>query len=141
MAVSGYEVTPATRDDVPAILDLQEQNLRSNGGALSVRFPREWFEKAISDMPIVVARSDTHVVGYVVSTPLTAQAHNPIIQAMLRAYPGLPALIIMGRSALLKNTAAEDWQLQCLRNCGRDFRAGKALPLSERITPHRETCI
>jgi methylglyoxal synthase len=26
-------------------------------------------------------------VGYVVSTPLTAQAHEPIIQAMLRAYP------------------------------------------------------
>ena len=90
MGVSGYEVTPATRDDVPAILDLQEQNLRSNGGALSVRFPREWFEQAISDMPIVVARSDTHVVGYVVSTPLTAQAHDLIIQAMLRAYPGSP---------------------------------------------------
>jgi ribosomal protein S18 acetylase RimI-like enzyme len=90
MRLSGYKIMPATRDDVPAILDLQEQNLRSNGGALSVRFPREWFEQAISDMPIVVARSNRHVVSYVVSNPLTAQAHDPIIQAMLRTYPGSP---------------------------------------------------
>lgn len=90
MGVQGYEVTSATLDDIQAILDLQEQNLRINGGALSVRFSREWFEKAIVDMPIVVARSDENVVGYVVSTPLTAQAHEPIIQAMLRAYPGSP---------------------------------------------------
>jgi predicted N-acetyltransferase YhbS len=88
MGLPGYEVTPAARDDIPAILDLQEQNLRSHGGALSVRFSREWFEQAISDMPIIVARCEGHVVGYVVSTPLTAQAHDPIIQAMLRAYRG-----------------------------------------------------
>jgi predicted N-acetyltransferase YhbS len=90
MGLSDYKIMPATRDDVPGILDLQEQNLRSHGGTLSVRFPREWFEQAIADMPIVVARSDEHVVGYVVSTPLTAQAHEPIIQAMLLAYPGSP---------------------------------------------------
>ena len=100
MGVPGYEVTSATLDDIQAILDLQEQNLRINGGALSVRFSREWFEKAIVDMPIVVARSDENVVGYVVSTPLTAQAHEPIIQAMLRAYPGSPSAAIGGAGAL-----------------------------------------
>jgi L-amino acid N-acyltransferase YncA len=41
-------------------------------------------------MPIIVARNEGRVVGYVVSSPLTAQAHNPIVQAMLRAYPGYP---------------------------------------------------
>ena len=41
-------------------------------------------------MPIIVARSDSRIVGYVVSTPLAAQAHEPIIQAMVRAYPGSP---------------------------------------------------
>jgi len=85
---SGCEVTPASREDIPDILDLQEHNLRSHGGTLSVRFSREWFERAIMDLPIIVARSEGHVVGYAVSTPLTAQAHDPIIQAMLRAYPG-----------------------------------------------------
>jgi predicted N-acetyltransferase YhbS len=88
MGNSDYEISLATPNDVPAILNLQAQNLRSNGGALSVRFSGEWFEKAIAEMPIVVAHMDGNVVGYVVSTPLTAQAHEPIIQAMLRAYPG-----------------------------------------------------
>ena len=88
MAISDYAIGLATRDDVTGILDLQERNLRGVGGALSVRFSRDWFEAAISDMPIIVARSDEQVVGYVVSTPLTAQAHDPIIQAMLRAHPG-----------------------------------------------------
>jgi L-amino acid N-acyltransferase YncA len=90
MGVADYEITVAAREDIPGILDLQEQNLLSNGGALSVPFSREWFEAAISDMPIMVARREGRVVGYVVSTPLTAQAHNPIIQAMLRAFPGSP---------------------------------------------------
>jgi L-amino acid N-acyltransferase YncA len=88
LAISDYAIGLATRDDVTGILDLQERNLRGVGGALSVRFSRDWFEAAISDMPIIVARSDELVVGYVVSTPLTAQAYNPIIQAMLRAHPG-----------------------------------------------------
>ena len=86
----GYEIALAKLSDVAAILDLQEQNLRSNGGALSVRFSEEWFRRAIAEMPIIVARADRNVVGYVVSTPLAAQAHEPIIQAMLRAYPGSP---------------------------------------------------
>jgi len=90
MGTSDYEFTRATRDDIPAIVQLQESNLRSNGGALSVRFSPEWFDKAIAEMPVVVARNGGHVVGYVASTPLTAQAHDPIIRAMLRAYPGSP---------------------------------------------------
>jgi L-amino acid N-acyltransferase YncA len=91
MGITECEIAVATRDDVPGILDLQERNLRSNGGALSVPFSRQWFEAAaIADMPIIVARREGRVVGYVVSTPLTAQAHNPIVRAMLRAYPGSP---------------------------------------------------
>jgi L-amino acid N-acyltransferase YncA len=90
MGTADYEISVATRDDVPGILDLQERNLRGNGGALSVPFDRAWFETAITDMPIIVARREGRVVGYVVSTPLSAQAHHPIIQAMLRAWPGSP---------------------------------------------------
>src|SRR5947209_14073454 len=88
MGITECEIAVATSDDVPGILDLQERNLRSNGGALSVPFSCKWFEAAIADMPIIVARREGRVVGYVVSTPLTAQAHDPIVRAMLRAYPG-----------------------------------------------------
>ena len=41
MEIADYEITVATRDDLPGILDLQEHNLRSNGGALSVPFSCE----------------------------------------------------------------------------------------------------
>jgi len=90
MGIAGCEIALATRDDIPGILDLQGRNMRSSGGALSVPFSRAWFEAAIDDMPIIVARSEGRVVGYAVATPLTAQAHDPIVQAMLRAYPGSP---------------------------------------------------
>ena len=88
--MADHRITIAVREDIPGILDLQERNLRSNGGALSVPFSHEWFEAAIADMPIIVARTGHRVVGYLVSTELTAQAHSPIIQAMLRSFPGSP---------------------------------------------------
>lgn len=90
MTDSDVEISSATRDDVPAIVDLQNRNLRSRGGALSVPFSREWFEAAISDLPIIAARRGGQLVGYLVSSSLTAQAHDPIIQAMLKAYRGSP---------------------------------------------------
>jgi len=140
VGVPGYEVTSATLDDIQAILDLQEQNLRINGGALSVRFSREWFEKAIVDMPIVVARSDENVVGYVVSTSLTAQAHEPIIQVMLRAYPGSPGAYNYGPICVAESHRGQGLALGCLNDCGRNCQVGKALPLFGQITFRRETC-
>ena len=85
---SGTEIARATRDDVPGIIDLQERNLRERGGALSVPFSQEWFEAAVMNMPIIIARRESRIVGYLVSSPLAAQAHVPIIQAMLKAYTG-----------------------------------------------------
>ena len=96
MGIANYEIAVAKRDDVPAILDLQERNLRKNGGALSVALSQAWFEAAVADMPVIVARSDGRVVGYVVSTPLTVQPDDPIVQAMLRTYPGSPDAYVYG---------------------------------------------
>jgi L-amino acid N-acyltransferase YncA len=94
--VEGYDTRVATADDVPAIVALQDQNLRETGGTLSVRFPEAWFEKAIADMPIVVALRDENLIGYVVSTPIAAQAHVPIVAAMLRVHPGAPGAYLYG---------------------------------------------
>jgi len=90
MTDSLCEIAAAAPDDIAGILDLQESNLREHGGALSFRFSRDWFEAAIRGMPVLVARDAGKVVGYVVSTSMAAQAHVPIIAAMLRAYPGAP---------------------------------------------------
>jgi L-amino acid N-acyltransferase YncA len=96
MDIPACTIDLATPHDIPGILDLQERNLRDNGGALSVRLSPEWYEAAIADMPIIVARRDGRVVGYAVSTPIAAQAHIPIVQAMLRVYPGAPGAYIYG---------------------------------------------
>jgi len=93
---SDLVVEVATHDDLPGILDLQERNLSEHGGNLSVRWCAEWFEKAIREMPIIVARSGERVVGYLVSTPQGAQAQNPIIEAMLAAYPASADAYIYG---------------------------------------------
>jgi predicted GNAT superfamily acetyltransferase len=86
----------ATADDLAGILDLQERNLRKNGGALSVPMAREWLAAAIGGMPIIVARRDGCVVGYVVSSSLADQSDDPILNAMLQAYPGSPGSYVYG---------------------------------------------
>ena len=86
MVLSDLAIVLATRDDVPGIVDLQERNLSEHGGQLSVRWSPEWFEHAITDMPIIVARSGRRVVGYLVSTPQSAQSGVAIVLAMLATY-------------------------------------------------------
>jgi L-amino acid N-acyltransferase YncA len=95
-AGAGYEIALATREDIAGILDLQEKNLRENGGTLSVRFSREWFEAALGDLPVIVARKAGRVVGYLVSSSKAAQSHAPIIKATLAAYPGPPDAYLYG---------------------------------------------
>jgi L-amino acid N-acyltransferase YncA len=88
MTDSDCEIALATVEDIPGILALQTVNLRSNGGALSIEFSKDWFERVLSEMPIIVARRNGFIVGYLVSSPLSVAANEPLIQAKLRAYPG-----------------------------------------------------
>jgi predicted GNAT superfamily acetyltransferase len=96
MTAAGIEIGLATADDVAGILDLQERNLRKNGGALSVPLSRPWLEAAIGKMPIVVARRDGRLVGYVVSSSLADQSADPILDGMLQAHPGAPDAYVYG---------------------------------------------
>ena len=86
----------ATRDDIDGILALQEHNLPGRVGMLSARLPRAWFEAALDDMPIIVARRDARVVGYLVSASRAAVASVPVIAAMLRAYSGAENAYVYG---------------------------------------------
>src|SRR6266850_4703985 len=65
----------ATLDDVSGILDLQDRNLSDRGGSLSVPFSRNWFETAVANAQVIVARSNGRVVGYLVFCTFAAQAH------------------------------------------------------------------
>lgn len=96
MATIGYEIALATSVDIAGILELQEHNLAARGGTLSVALSREWFEKTLAEMPVIVARSDGRVVGFLVSSSLAAFARVPVIEAMLRVYPGDDGAYIYG---------------------------------------------
>jgi L-amino acid N-acyltransferase YncA len=94
--IAGYEIALATEGDLDGILDLQEENLPHRGGALSARFSREWFEAALETMPVVVARRDGQLVGYLVSSPIDAYAGVAVVDAMLRVHRGTPEAYIYG---------------------------------------------
>jgi predicted GNAT family acetyltransferase len=66
------------------------------GGGLSVRQTAEWFDWSMREMPIIVARRDGKLVGYVLSTSLAAKSHVPIVQAMLRSFPAPPDCYLYG---------------------------------------------
>jgi L-amino acid N-acyltransferase YncA len=83
-------VSVAALEDVPDIVALQRQNQHSRGGALSVEFPAHWFERAVEDMPIVIARHAGRLVGYLVSSSQAATQHLALPQAKFRAYPAGP---------------------------------------------------
>jgi L-amino acid N-acyltransferase YncA len=93
---ANYETGPATSDDIPAIVEMQEQNLHENGGGLSVGQTADWFRRTMSEMPIVVARRDSVVVGYALATSIAAKSHVGIVQTMLRAFPAPPNCYLYG---------------------------------------------
>jgi L-amino acid N-acyltransferase YncA len=88
MAIDDCEITEATAEDIGGILDMQGRNQPERGGALSAPLPREWLDAAVSDMPVIVATKQGHVVGYLISASREAYAGMPVVTAMLRAYPG-----------------------------------------------------
>ena len=96
MTPTACQIDLATPDDVAGIFALQERNLHKNGGVLSVPLSREWLESALSKMPILIARSGGQVVGYIVSSSLADQSDDPILNEMLRVYPGAPGAYVYG---------------------------------------------
>jgi L-amino acid N-acyltransferase YncA len=103
MTPDRYEIASAEFDDIVGILELQAENLPDRGGVLSVRLPFEWFETARAEMPLIVARHDRRVVGYLVASSVRSQEHIPIVQGMLRAYPGAPDSYIYGPICVAAN--------------------------------------
>jgi hypothetical protein len=96
MEGSDHGIARASRNDIPEILALQEDNLPDRGGALSVRFPSQWFEAALEDMPLIVARKGGCLVGYLLASSVASQVHVPAVQGMLRAYPAATDAYIYG---------------------------------------------
>lgn len=82
--------------DIDGVLALQEANQAEHGGTLSARMPRGFFAAALDDMPVIVARRDDRVVGFLVSSPKHPPPEAPIMRAMLRAWPGAEDAYVYG---------------------------------------------
>lgn len=80
-------IARATLADVDGILKLAGNNGPDRGGELSVRLTREEIAASIQASPAVVARRDTEVVGFVLTSEKRG-VNPPIVEAMLRAYAG-----------------------------------------------------
>jgi L-amino acid N-acyltransferase YncA len=91
-----YEIARAMSADIAGILELQEQNQANRGGTLSVALPRAWFEKTLAEMPVIVARSNERVVGFLVSSTLAAYAGVAVVEAMLQVYPARNGAYVYG---------------------------------------------
>lgn len=89
-AAGDYEISAAKPSDVAEIVALQRDNLIMNGGSLSVEFLASWFERVLSEMPIMVARRNSRLVGYIVASTRDHTRDQSLIEAKFRAYPTAP---------------------------------------------------
>jgi L-amino acid N-acyltransferase YncA len=97
------EIDTLRAGDIDGVLALQEANQAEHDGTLSARMPRAFFAAILSDMPVgdmpvgglsvgglpvIVARRQGRVVGFLVSSPKHPPPEAPARRAMLRAWPG-----------------------------------------------------
>jgi predicted GNAT superfamily acetyltransferase len=80
----------AAAADIDGILVLQAANQISSGGTLSAELPRARIEAMMKDMPLIVAREDGGVVGFLMTTTRALNANVPVVRAMFAAYEGAP---------------------------------------------------
>ena len=86
----------ATLSDVSAIRELQQNNLREVGGTLSASLSSSIIEQMIQLLPAIVAVCNDEVGGYLLTSRPETTVGQPIIDAMLQAYPVEKGTIIYG---------------------------------------------
>lgn len=91
-----FTVTPATERDLDGILALQDRNHRNRGGTLTALLSRERMRSMLSDLPLIVARRNDRVVGFLMAASKPTVADVPVIRAMLAAYGGAPDAYVYG---------------------------------------------
>lgn len=86
----------ASREDFPAILELQGKNLFDNltpdqrtNGFLTVEFSGKMLEEVIKDLAIVKAFTSTELVGYRMAQTLEFNARFPLLSAIIARFPNI----------------------------------------------------
>lgn len=102
MTHNGPVVTKANEMDLDGILELQALNQVERGGLLASSLPAERILTMMREMPLIVARRDKHVTGFLLTATRYMNADFPLVKAMLKAYPGSPDAYIYGPICVCK---------------------------------------
>lgn len=96
--MTGHDTRVSRADiaDMDGILELQAANQRARGGALAASLTGERLAKMMQDMPLIVARRDGRITGFLLTTSREVNADIPIVKAMFNAYHGAPDAYVYG---------------------------------------------
>jgi predicted GNAT superfamily acetyltransferase len=92
----GVDIGRATEVDLDGILELQAANQPERGGMLSASLPRSRIAQMMRAMPLIVARCNGRIIGFLMTSTREMSADIPIIRAMLAAYPGADDAYVYG---------------------------------------------
>jgi predicted GNAT superfamily acetyltransferase len=96
MTVHTLDIDRATHADLDGIDTLQEANQIARGGSLSASLPRERIAAMMEAMPLIVARRNGQVAGFLMTTTRDMNADFAIVQAMFAAYGGSADAYVYG---------------------------------------------
>lgn len=89
-------IVRATGRDLDGIVALQAANQPGQGGTLSACLPASRITTMMQDMPLIVARRDHKIAGYLMTSSRAMNADIPVIRAMLDIYPGTEDAYVYG---------------------------------------------
>src|SRR5262245_38495058 len=90
------DISRATEIDLDGILELQAANQPERGGALSASLSRARIASMMRAMPLMVARDNGHITGFLMTSTREMNADVPVVRAMLAAYPGAENAYVYG---------------------------------------------
>ena len=90
------DIGRASEGDLDGIVELQAANQTDRGGMLSASMPRFRVAEMMREMPLIVARRDVRIVGFLMAGSREITADVPIINAMLTAYLGASDAYVYG---------------------------------------------
>ena len=96
MTESKETIGKATEADLDGILALQAANQVARGGALAAELSRSSIVEMMHNMPLIVAKRDGRVTGFLLTSPRTMHAELPVIRAMFNAYAGAADAYVYG---------------------------------------------
>lgn len=90
------DIVRASESGLNSIIELQAANQPERGGTLSGSLPYPRVAEMMREMPLIVARRDNLITGYLMTSTRTMNNDVPIIKAMFSAYQGTADAYLYG---------------------------------------------